>query len=184
MIIPKSHRTRHKILQYLLEQRNEHQIRYNSIDNAKFTIDEISDATGIHRKHIDEQLNVLWENKLVINIPDNKYPNNPALTKYLILPSGMSLASSKSILNEGKILNSQLFNNYASGIFQIIVGIIAIWTIYQNVTTINILRTENQKLQNEVTNLSKEVTNIKANITTLKLLTDNKSLHQNNKSFK
>ena len=183
MIIPKSHRTRHKILQYLLEQRNEHQIRYNSIDNAKFTIDEISDAIGIHRKQIDEQLNVLWENKLVIDIPDNKYPNNPALTKYLILPSGMSLASSKSILNEGKILNSQLFNNYASGIFQIIIGVIAIWTIYQNVTTLNILRTENQNLQTEVTNLSKEIANIKANMNTHNVLTD-KSLHQNNKSFK
>ena len=184
MIIPKSHNTRHKILQFLQDQRNEHQIRYNSIDNAKFTIDEISDAIGIPRKIIDEQLNVLWENQEVINLPNKNHPDNPALSKYLILSKGMSLASSKSILNEGKKLNSQLFNNYASGIFQIIVGIIAIWTIYQNVTTINIFRTENQKLQTDVTNLSKELTEIKANINTLNVLIDNKSLNQIKKSFK
>ena len=116
----------------------------------QLTIDELSTLTKHERKLVDQQLNVLWDSKDVIDIPNNTNPLDHSKTKYMILSKGISNASSKTILNDGQLINSQLLNNYASALFQFIVCVIAIWTIYQNYTSIDSLTQENKRVQTQL----------------------------------
>jgi len=147
MLVPASFKIRHKIIQLLTDLRSKQQNEKHLIETAQLTIDEISTELKIDRKLVDQQLNVLWTNEEVYDINTNNPTGDPTKTKYIVSPKGISTASSKSILYDGQIINSQLFNNYASGIFQIIVGILAVLAFYQNSTSIDSLREENKRVQ-------------------------------------
>lgn len=168
MIVPKSYKVRHEVLQFLSDKRSEQLFQKLPIEKAMYTIDEISKETGFDRRVIDQQLNVLWKKEEIVNQPNNLDPADLTLTKYLILSKGISTASSKTILNDGKIINSQLFNNYASGLFQIIVGIIAIFTLYQSMATIDAIKLENNKIQSQINSITKESSNLKNEIKILR----------------
>lgn len=165
MIIPKSYKVRHEVLQFLSGKRSEQIFQKLPIEKAMYTIDEISKEIGFDRRVIDQQLNVLWEKEEVVNQID---PVDLTLTKYLIPPRGISTVSSKAILNDGKIINSQLFNNYAYGLFQIIVGIIAIFTLYQGMTTIDAMKLESNKMQLQINSIVKESSNLKNEVRILR----------------
>lgn len=150
MLIPKSYKVRHDILQALADKRSEQQLNGLPVEKSHLTIDDLSKLTGHNRNLIDQQLNVLWENKDIFDIPNNTTPIDHSKTKFMILAKGISTASSKSILNDGQLINSQLLNNYASALFQFVVCVIAIWTIYQNQTSIDSLTQENKRVQRQL----------------------------------
>jgi hypothetical protein len=150
MLIPESYKVRHLILQTLADKRSEQQLNKRPVEDSQLTIDEIARLTGHDRKLIDQQLNVLWDNKDVIDVVNIQNQGDATKTKYMILPKGISIASSKSILNDGQLINSQLLNNYASALFQFIVCVTAIWTIYQNVTSIESLTKDNNRIQKQL----------------------------------
>lgn len=160
MLIPKSYKIRHGILQLLTDKRSEQQLSNLPVEKSQLTIEEIANNLRFDRKDVDQQLNVLWENKEVINIVDNQFPNDQTKTKYMVLSKGISTASSKTILNDGKAINASLFNNYSSGVFQIIVGIIAIWTIIQSTTSIDRLETQSETLKTVTTKMQQDIIRI------------------------
>jgi hypothetical protein len=180
MLIPKSFKVRHKILQKLADKRSEQQLNGLPIENSQLTIGDLSKLTKFDNKLIDQQLNVLWDSNDVVNIIDSQYPNDHLKTKYMILAKGISNSSSKTILNEGQIINSQLFNNYTSSLFQIIVGIIAIWTIYQSSTSIDSLREENKRVQTQLDFLLKDRIESKENVSAGNNYADTLARHQTN----
>lgn len=67
----------------------------------------------------------------------------------------MSVASSMEFLNEGKRLNAELFNNFSSGIFQVIVGLTALISLIFNIETILNLKTELSTVKRETARTSK-----------------------------
>lgn len=131
MLTPKKHRIRHKILVYLTEKRRVQQANNKSEAEAQSTIDEIATAIKAHWTDVDEQLDVLWHEKSVVSI--NVKPDR----KYMVNAEGIALAASFQILYDGMIIRSQIFNNYASGIFQVIAGLIALFTVIYSLTTID-----------------------------------------------
>lgn len=139
---PKSYRVRHKTLMFLTK------ISTDNSKNKFASIKEISKKIKEKELDIDLQLNILWNKKLVATKKDNSGSTYTASTE------GISEASSMSILNDGKLLNSTIFNNISSGFFQIIVGIIAVITIYYNFNDSRTYHEEVKSLKQEVENLS------------------------------
>jgi hypothetical protein len=157
MLVPKLYRIRHNILQLLTDKRSEQQLHNLHVEKSQLTIEEISTLLQYSIKSVDQQLNVLWENGEVQNVIAQGIKNNHYNTKYMVLSKGISTASSKAILNEGKAINAQLFNNYSSGLFQIIAGIIAIWTIVQNTTSIAKLEIQSENLKTITKEIQKDI---------------------------
>lgn len=131
MLTPKKHRIRHKILAHLTEKRRVQQANNKSVTEAQSTIDEIAKAIKADWTDVDEQLDVLWHEKSVVSI--NVKPD----IKYMVNAEGIALAASFQILYDGMIIRSQIFNNYASGIFQVIAGLIALFTVIYSLSTID-----------------------------------------------
>lgn len=131
MLTPKTHRIRHRILAHLTEKRRIQQANDTSITEAQSTIDEIAKAIKADWSDVDKQLDVLWHEKSVVSV-NAKDPK-----KYMVNAEGIALAASFQNLYDGMIIRSQIFNNYASGIFQIIAGLIALFTVIYSLTTID-----------------------------------------------
>lgn len=71
---------------------------------------------------------------------------------------GIELYSSFSLINEGKLLNANLFNNSISGVFQIIVGIIAVLSIIMNYQDSKIYNERVSAMQREVNSIQLKLT--------------------------
>lgn len=117
-------------------------------EHNRYTIEEIAKAIKAKPDKVDEQLNFLWFKKYVFDVHSDNG------TKFMISPEGQSVASSMEYLNEGKRLNAELFNNFSSGIFQIIVGITALISLIINIDTIVNLKTELSTVKQEVARTS------------------------------
>lgn len=139
---PKSYRVRHKTLMFLTK------ISTDNSKNGFASIKEISKNIKEKELDIDLQLNILWSKKLVAIKKEN------AENTYTASTEGISEASSMNILNDGKLLNSTIFNNISSGFFQIVVGIIAIITIYYNFNDSKTYHEEVKSLKQEIEGLT------------------------------
>lgn len=129
MIIPKTYKCRQLILEFLTIKRTEQQINKLDISESQFTCEEISQNIKFGFNSVDLQMNILWSEKLVIDI------NDSTPTKFMVLPHGMSVAASKDFINEGKRLNAEIFNKVTTSIFQLLTIVLAIITVVFNMTT-------------------------------------------------
>lgn len=146
LFIPKSHRVKHKILEFLSNER----IKNGGSNRTKdytFSLKEIS-------KHINEKYDdvysisdYLFYKKLVIFVKNDDEIENPFCW---VSDDGIELFTSFSLINDGKLLNANLFNNCISGVFQIIVGIIAVLSILMNYQDSKIYNEKVSKLEQEV----------------------------------
>jgi len=168
LFIPRSHRVKHKILGFLAKER----MKNGGLDQPKdytFSLKQIS-------KHINEKYedvysisDYLFYKKLVHFVKNDNEIENPFCW---VTDDGIELFSSFSIINDGKLLNANLFNNCISGIFQIIVGIIAVLSIVMNY--------QDSKIYNEkVSKLEQEVHLLKLNQSTI----SKDKLKENNSSY-
>jgi hypothetical protein len=155
MLTPKTHLIRHKILAHLTEKRRVQQAGKKDIEEAQSTIDEIAKKIKAEWRDVDQQLNVLWHENSVIDINISGEPQ-----RYMVNSDGIALASSFQILFDGMMIRSQIFNNYASGIFQIITGLLSLFTIVYSLTTIDKLETRLDKVENEITQLARDTGHI------------------------
>lgn len=153
MLTPKTHLIRHKILAHLTEKRRVQQTGKKDIKEAQSTIDEIAKNIKADWNDVDQQLNVLWHEKSVIDINTDGEPQ-----RYMVNSDGIALASSFQILYDGMMIRSQVFNNYTTGIFQIITGLIALFTIVYSLTTIDKLETRLDNIENEIIQLIRDTT--------------------------
>ncbi len=160
VFIPKNFIVMHKILEFLTKKRSLQQKNNIPLKDACFKIDDIKDSLKMSYEEVDLALNVLYENKDVEVIPVG---NGVKLNDYVISKIGISNFSSGKYLHDGLLLYSQIFNNFSSGFFQIIIGIIAIWTIFQNSNIdkytkkiddeMNKIKIENTKFKNDILKL-------------------------------
>jgi hypothetical protein len=118
--------------------------------NSAFTTSEIATGLRLDRGLVDEQLDVLYHNKEVDVIHNSKEEN-----KFFINEKGFSTVASMTILNEGKVINSQLYNNYASTIFQILTGLTALATIVINFASVTDLKEENKQIRQQIEQINK-----------------------------
>lgn len=146
MFIPKSYRIRHRILELLRQKRSVQQLNDKNINESMLTIQEIADKLKLSYNDVDGQLNVLWKTGEVLDQNTNKIP------RFIIQADGIASASSKKYLIEGKTINSQLFNNYASGFFQIIIAITAISTLFFTISTDNATNERIDRLEQKLEN--------------------------------
>ncbi len=146
MFVPKSYRIRHKILELLRQKRSVQQLNKKDINESMLTIQEIADTLNLSYNDVDGQLNVLWKRGEVVD------ENTNAIPRFIIQAEGIASASSNKYLIEGKTINSELFNNYASGFFQIIIAITAISTLFFTISTDNSTNERLDKLEQKLEN--------------------------------
>lgn len=114
-------------------------------DDAAMTLTEIVIAVKRDRKDVDEQLDVLYHSKDIDAIKRKEGENS-----FFISEKGFATAAANTILNDGKVVNSQLYNNYASAAFQILTGLTALATIIFSFATVTDLQNENSELKKEL----------------------------------
>lgn len=114
-------------------------------DDAAMTLTEIVIAVKRDRKDVDEQLDVLYHSKDIDAIKRKEGENS-----FFISEKGFATAGANTILNDGKVVNSQLYNNYASAAFQILTGLTALATIIFSFATVTDLQNENSELKKEL----------------------------------
>jgi hypothetical protein len=175
MLIPKSYKVRHNILKFLADKRREQDPKNINVDTFAFTVTEIANQLRVKRHLVDEQLDLLYKSKEV----SPKYSETEE-NKFFINDQGLSTIASRTILNDGQLINSQLLNNYASALFQFIVCVVAIWTVYQNVTTIDSLTQENKRVQTQLDLLLKYQLESKGHESIQNYSVDTTANHQTN----
>ena len=148
---PKSYKYRHKILHILAEKRKTEDPKNLNLDRISMSPKSISNKSGIPLNIVDAQLDVLYKTGDIE--PNYKDPSND----FFITDTGYSTLASKSLLNDGLLLRSQLFNNFASGAMQIIVAVIALITIIANYTTVERLTLKQEDLSEQVQKLSLQI---------------------------
>jgi len=172
LLIPKSYRVRHKILEFLSKERMKNG-GLNPKSDWRFTIKEICSKINENSDYVNSELDYLFYKKLVRFDKNDNEKTNPYCW---IDDSGVELYASKGLLNDGKLLQATLFNNISTGFFQIIVGIIAVATIIFNYMDSKLYHEEVNRLKQKVENyteVSKELIKEK------KLyINDSKSLNQ------
>lgn len=144
MLIPKSHKIRHEVLKVLSDKRKSMDMK-TFRDDAAMTLTEIVIAVKRDRKDVDEQLDVLYHSKDIDAIKRKEGENS-----FFISEKGFATAAANTILNDGKVVNSQLYNNYASAAFQILTGLTALATIIFSFATVTDLQNENSELKKEL----------------------------------
>lgn len=151
---PKSHRIKHKILEFLSKERMKNG-GLNPTKDFTFSLREISKRINEKYDDVYNIADYLFYKKLVHFVKNDTEIENPYCW---VSDNGVELYSSFSLINDGKLLNVNLFNNSISGIFQIIVGVIAIISIVMNYQDSKIYNEKVSTLQSEVqilkTNLS------------------------------
>ena len=158
-LLPKSHRIKHKMLQFLSKERMKNG-GLNKKESFSFTLREI--AENINEKYEDVYCisDYLFYKKLVYFYENKNEITNPYCW---VSDSGIELFSSFSLINDGKVLNATLYSNLTSIIFTIILGFITIFTVYsseEKVTKIEKkiieLEKRNILIEQQLLNLSKE----------------------------
>jgi hypothetical protein len=109
------------------------------------TVTEIVIAVKRDRKDVDEQLDVLYHSKDIDAIKRKEGDNS-----FFINEKGFATAGAKTILNDGKVVNSQLYNNYASAAFQVLTGLTALATIIFSFATVTDLQNENEEVKKQL----------------------------------
>lgn len=116
------------------------------------------DARTSNRDSINEDYNdvysisdYLFYKKLVYCTRNDQELMNPYC---FATDKGVEAYSSFSFINDGKLLQTTLFNNLSTGFFQIIVGIIAIVTIIFNYNDSKLYHEQVKMLEQEVRHLS------------------------------
>jgi hypothetical protein len=149
LFIPRSHRVKHKILEFLAKERMKNG-GLNKPKDYTFSLKQIS-------KHINEKYedvysisDYLFYKKLVNFVKNDNEIENPFCW---VTDEGIELFTSFSLINDGKLLNANLLNNCISGIFQIIIGIIAVLSIVLNYQDSKIYNEKVSKLEQEVQQL-------------------------------
>ena len=158
-LLPKSHRIKHKMLQFLSKERMKNG-GLNKKESFSFTLREI--AENINEKYEDVYCisDYLFYKKLVYFYENKNEITNPYCW---VSDSGIELFSSFSLINDGKILNTNLYGNIISMFFTIILGIITIITVYSSYQKtkeleikLNGLQKQNTLIEKQLLNLSKE----------------------------
>ncbi len=167
-ITPKSHRIKHKILEFLSKERMKNG-GLNQTKDYTFSLKEISEKIDEKYEDIYNISDYLFYKKLAHFKKNEEDIMNPYCW---VSDEGIELYSSFSLINDGKLLNANLFNSCISVIFQIIVGIIAVLSILMNY--------QDSKIYNEkVSRLEQEVQLLKLNQS---IITKGK-LKENNSSY-
>lgn len=113
----------------------------------KFTVKQISEKIGEDLKDVDIQLDYLYYKKLVHCSKNNDELKNPYSSA---TDDGITLFSSKSILNDGLLFGSSVFNNISTGFFQIIIAISTIISIWLTFSESNKLSDKVDKLEQQL----------------------------------
>ena len=156
LFVPKSHRIKHKILEFLSKERMKNG-GLNQTRDYTFCLKEISIIIGEKYEDVYSISDYLFYKKLVNFVNNDKEIENPYCW---VSDTGIELFSSFSLINDGKLLNANLLNNSISGVFQIIVGTIAFWSMVMNY--------QDSKIYNEkVSALQSEMVTLKTNLSIL-----------------
>lgn len=158
-LLPKSYRVKHKILEFLAKERMKNG-GLNPKQHYTFTLREISEHINEKFEDVNSQMDYLFYTKSVRCEKNEEEVTNPYCW---ILDKGVESYASYSFINDGKLLQSTLFNNLSTGFFQIIVAIVAVVTIILNYQ-------DSMHYYQEVERLSKEVEDLKDQQTQLKSL--------------
>jgi hypothetical protein len=151
-LIPKSYRVKHKMLKFLSKERMKDG-GLNPVEKYRFSIKEVAKAINEKYEDLYDISDYLFYKNLVVFEKNEKEITNPFCW---VSDEGIELYSSFELINKGKELNTNLFNSITSGIFTIIIGIIAIISIVMNY--------QDSKIYNEkVSTMHKELETMKTN---------------------
>jgi len=128
-------------------------------DDATMTVTEIVIATKRDRINVDEQLDVLYHNKDIDAIKRKEGENS-----FFINEKGFATVGAKTILNDGKVVNSQLYNNYASAAFQVLTGLTALGTIIFSFATVTDLQNENKQVKKQLNQIGVTLEELKTEV--------------------
>jgi hypothetical protein len=113
----------------------------------KFTIKEICENIDENLKDVNIQLDYLFYKKLFHCNKNETELTNPYC---FATDDGITLFSSKSILNDGLLFGSSVFNNISTGFFQIIIAVATIFSLWLTFY-------ESNKLSDKVDKLEKQL---------------------------
>lgn len=147
---PKSYRVKHKILEFLSKERMKNGGK-NPVSNYTFSLKEISDSINEDFNDVYSISDYLFFKKLVYCKRNDDELMNPYC---FATDLGIEAYSSFSFINDGKLLQTTLFNNLSTGFFQIIVAIIAVVTIIFNYNDSKLYHEQVKSLEQEVEHLS------------------------------
>jgi len=143
---PKSYRVRHKILEFLSNERMKNG-GLNPPKEWKFTLKEICENINEDFKDVNIQLDYLFYKKLIHCSKNESEITNPYC---FASDDGITLFSSKSILNDGLLFGSSIFNNISTGFFQIIIAIATIISLWLTFSESNKLSDKVDKLEQQL----------------------------------
>lgn len=173
---PKSYRIKHKILEFLSKERMKNGGK-NPVSKYTFSLKEICDSINEDFDDVYSISDYLYYKKLVHCTRNDKELMNPHC---FATDQGVEAYSSFSFINDGKLLQTTLFNNLSTGFFQIIVGIIAVVTIIFNYNDSKLYHEQVKILEREVERLSTKLSEQSIEKSTEKYLDDTKAGYQTN----
>ncbi|MHA7943942.1 hypothetical protein ACJOV8_012775 [Formosa sp. 3Alg 14/1] len=150
---PKSYRIKHKILEFLSKERMKNGGK-NPVSEYTFSLKEVCSSINENFDDAYDIFDYLCFKKLVHCTRTDENLNNPYC---YITEKGIETYSSFSFINDGKLLQTTLFNNLSTGFFQIIVGIIAVVTILFNYNDSKLYHEQVKNIEQEVEHLSKKL---------------------------
>ncbi|WP_158730325.1 hypothetical protein [Flavobacterium sp. I-STPA6A] len=160
LLTPKSHRIKHEILEFLSKERMKNG-GLNQTKDFTFSLKEISTRIGERYSDVYIISDYLFYKKLVHFIINDEDVKNP---QCWVSDEGIELYTSFSLINDGKILNANLYSNLTSIIFTIILGSITMYTVYSSDKNtkevekkVNELEKRNILNEQRLLNLSKEL---------------------------
>ncbi|WP_396601627.1 hypothetical protein [Algibacter sp. R77976] len=145
-LIPKSYRIRHKILEFLSNERMKNG-GLNPPQEWKFTLKQICENINEDLKDVNIQSDYLFYKKLIHCSENESELTNPYC---FATDDGITLFSSKSILNDGLLFGSSIFNNISTGFFQIIIAISTIISLWLTFSESNKLSDKVDKLEQSI----------------------------------
>lgn len=173
MFIPKSYKTRDKILSFLCKARDgksEQDPKF--YDSIAFSIQQIATELKLNEKEVSEQLDFLFKSK-DIHV-------RSGLGTFMATPEGLATNAERKFINEGKILNSQLYNNYASTVFQLLTGVSLVLSIFINLTTVQELQKQNTDIQEGQSKTEQHIKELEERVKTQSNSSDTTSFSQTN----
>src|SRR5690606_16213497 len=123
----------------------------NPVSAYTFSLKEICDSIKEDFDDVYSISDYLYYKKLVHCTRNDKELMNPYC---FATDQGVEAYSSFSFINDGKLLQTTLFNNLSTGFFQIIVAIIAVVTIIFNYNDSKLYHEQVKILEREVERLS------------------------------
>ena len=150
LFIPKSHRIKHKILEFLSKERMKDGGK-NPVSKYTFSLKEICASINEDFDDVYSISDYLYFKKLVHCTRNDNELMNPYC---IVTDQGIEAYSSFSFINDGKLLQTTLFNNLSTGFFQIIVAIIAVVTIIFNYNDSKLYYEQVNRLEQKVEGLS------------------------------